>query len=107
MRSVTVHSGGNMQRLLIGISCALVMAAGPAAVQAQPTKNLKGTITAVSANSMTVKGPDGEVKFMINGQSKVTAPGGSTKTDAARAEGKTGAAITAILKPGQAVEVDY
>ena len=96
-----------MQRLLIGVSCALVMAAAPAAVQAQPTKNLKGTITAVSANSMTVKGPDGDVKFMINGQTKVTAPGGSTKTDAARAEGKTGPAVTAVLKTGQSVDVDY
>jgi len=96
-----------MQRLLIGVSCAFVMAAAPAVVQAQPTKNLKGTITAVSANSMTVKGPDGDVKFMLNGQTKVTAPGGSTQTAAARAEGKTGAAVTSILKAGQSVEVDY
>ncbi|MEO5896197.1 MAG: DUF5666 domain-containing protein [Vicinamibacterales bacterium] len=96
-----------MRRLLIGLGCAVALMLGPAAASAQPTKNVKGTITAVSASSITVKGPDGDVTLMINGQTRVTSPGGSTATKAARVEGKAGVVVTDILKTGQAVDIDY
>ena len=97
-----------MQRLLISLSCVVVLAAAPGGVQAQPTKNVKGTLTAVADNSITVNGPAGDMKFMVNGQSKVIAPGASTTTAAVKAQGGGAKPVlTAFLKTGQSVSVDY
>jgi len=96
-----------MRRLLIGLGCAVALMVGTATASAQPTKNVKGTLTAVSGNSITVKGPDGDVTLAIDRQTKVVTPGGSTATKAAKTEGKEGPGVTEILKTGQAVDVDY
>jgi hypothetical protein len=96
-----------MRRFLIGLGCAAAVMAGAATASAQPTKSFKGTITAVAPNSVTVKGPSGDMTFAVDAKTKVTVPGASTATKAAQAEGKTGPAITALLKDGQNVEVDY
>lgn len=75
--------------------------------QAQPTKTVKGAITAIAADSVTIKAADGnEMKFAIDAKTQVIAPGGTTKSNAAKPEGK-GVTATELLKTGQAVEVHY
>jgi|SRR5215203_1462681 len=97
-----------MQRLLLSIGCAIVLAAVPAAVQAQATKTVKGTLTAVEANSITVKGPDGDVTLSVDGKSRIIAPGASTTTEAVKKQGDGAKpALTAFLKTGQNVNVEY
>ena len=96
-----------MRRFILSIAAALMFVAEPAVVQAQPTKAVKGEITAIAADSVTVKAADGqEMKFAIDAKTQVIAPGGTTKSKAAKPEGK-GVAVTELLKVGQAVEVHY
>jgi len=96
-----------MQRLLLSFGMAIVMAAGAAPAQAQATKSVSGTITAVTPTSVTVKAASGDMVFAVDQKTMVVAPGGSTKTDAAKAEGKAGPVLTAVLKTGQNVDVQY
>ena len=96
-----------MGRLIIGIGCALVLAAGPVLAGAQPTKSVSGTITAMTGNSITVKAGAQDMTFAIDGTTEVIAPGGGTKARAAKAEGKAGTTVSEVLKTGQAVEVKY
>ena len=96
-----------MRRFIVSIAAALILAAGPAVGQAQPTKTVSGEITAIAVDSVTIKAADGkEMKFAIDAKSQVIAPGGTTKTKAAKTEGK-GVAATELLKAGQAVEIRY
>ena len=96
-----------MQRLLLSFGMAIVMVAGAAPAQAQATKTVSGTITAVTPTSVTVKAASGDMVFAVDQKTTVVAPGGSTKTDAAKAEGKAGPVLTAVLKAGQNVDVQY
>jgi hypothetical protein len=96
-----------MGRLIIGIGSALMLAAGPALAEAQPTKSVSGTITAISGSSITVKAGAQDMTFAIDGTTEVITPGGGTKSRAAKAEGKAGTTVTELLKAGQAVEVKY
>jgi Domain of unknown function (DUF5666) len=96
-----------MRRFILSIGAALLLATAPAVVLAQPTKTVSGEITAIAADSVTVKAADGqEMKFAIDSKTQVIAPGGTTKTSAAKVEGK-GVTVTEVLKAGQAVEVRY
>ncbi len=96
-----------MRRFILSIAAAVILAAGPAVVHAQPTKTVKGEITAIAADSVTVKAADGqEMKFAIDSKTQVIAPGGTTKSKAAKPEGK-GVGVTELLKAGQAIEVQY
>jgi ABC-type Fe3+-hydroxamate transport system substrate-binding protein len=96
-----------MQRLLLSFGMAIVMVAGAAPARAQATKSVSGTITAVTPTSVTVKAANGDMVFAVDQKTTVVAPGGSTKTDAAKAEGKAGPVVTAVLKAGQNVDVQY
>ena len=95
-----------MRQFMIGIGCAIALIAATAAAQEQPTKTVSGTISAIAADSVTVKAGDKEMTFAIDAKTQVIAPGGSTKSREAKAEGK-GTAIADVLKTGQAVEVRY
>lgn len=94
-----------MKSLIMGVGLALVLVAGPAL--AQPTKSVSGSITTIGANSVTVTAGGKEMTFAVDGKTQVITPGGSTRSRAAKAEGKPGPAITDLLKAGQAVEVRY
>jgi hypothetical protein len=96
-----------MKRLLTTIVCALVVASFPQFVGAQETKTAQGTVTAVSGSSITIKVKDREMTFAVDDKTEFTARGASTKTRAAKAEGKSGPLLTDIVKVGQGVEVRY
>jgi hypothetical protein len=56
---------------------------------------------------LTVKTPEKEMKFAVDGKTTVEAIGGSTKTRQAQAAGAAGPKLTAVLKAGQPVTVSY
>jgi Domain of unknown function (DUF5666) len=93
------------QRRTPGAVCAFLMAtgllayAGPAAAQ---TKTAQGTVTAVSARSMTVKVGGADMSFTIDEQTVVRASGAGTQT---RREG--GVKVADYIKTGGNVVVTY
>jgi hypothetical protein len=96
-----------MKRLIVMLGCAVLLAAAPPAAMAQATKTVKGSVTAVGADSITVKVGEKDMTFAVDGKTEVVAPGGSTKTREAKAAGKPGPMLTDVVKAGQAVEVTY
>ena len=82
----------------------LAFLATPAA--AQDAKS-RGTLTAMAADSITVKVGTTDMKFSVDDKTVVEAPGGSTKSRAAAAAGKAGPTLSEVLKVGDAVEVTY
>lgn len=96
-----------MKRLIAMLGCAVLLAAAPTAAMAQATKTVKGSVTAVGADSVTVKVGGKDMTFAVDAKTHVVAPGGSTKTREAKAEGKAGPMLTEVVKTGQAVEVSY
>ena len=84
--------------------CALLVSATPALAQ---TKTVKGKVTTVGANTITVDVAGKEMTFNVDTKTNVLARGGSTKTREAQAAGKTGPGITDVLKAGEPVEVAY
>jgi hypothetical protein len=86
----------------------MVLASAGAVIAApQETQAARGTVTAVSADSLTVTVKDVPVKFIVDRTTDVVAPGGGTMARAAKADGKTGVAITSVVKVGQSVDVKY
>jgi hypothetical protein len=75
-------------------------------VTAQESKS-RGTLTALAADSITVKVAQTEMKFAVDSKTVVEAPGGGTKTRAAQAAGQAGPKLSDVLKVGDAVEVSY
>ena len=95
-----------MKNLIAMLGCAALLAAPPVAM-AQGTKTVKGSVTAVGSDSITVNVAGKDMKFGVDATTRVVTPGGSTKARAAKEEGKTGPVLTDVVKTGQAVSVDY
>jgi hypothetical protein len=76
-------------------------------VQAQPVKKATGTVTAVAADSLTVKVRDKDMTFTVDSKTVVEAKGAGTKAKAAQAKGAAGAKLGDVVKAGDAVEVSY
>jgi len=93
-----------MKRLIAMFGCALLVSAMPALAQ---TKTVKGKVTTVGANTITVDVAGKEMTFNVDTKTNVLTRGGSTKTREAQAAGKTGPGITDVLKAGEPVEVAY
>jgi len=97
-----------MRQLVVGVIAGVfLLSTGIGTASAQPTKSVSGTVTAVGPDSVTVKVKDQDMKFAVDKTTEVIARGGSTAERAAKAEGKSGPAISTILKAGQSVEVKY
>jgi len=98
----------DMRRTVLAIALAVVALVGwPAShAFAQTTKTAKGTVTAVAADSVTVKAGAQEMKFAVDSATTVTATGAGTKTRKAEAEGGK-PKITELLSAGTPVEVKY
>jgi hypothetical protein len=94
-------------RLAIPLAALLMLAVGAPSASAQGTKKATGTVSAVSASSITIKAASGDMTFSVDKDTVITTPGGGTKEKAAKAEGKAGVPSTSLLKEGQAVEVSY
>ena len=97
-----------MRRTVLAIPLAVVALVGwpTSHAYAQETKTAKGTVTAVSADSVTVKAGAQDMKFAVDSSTAVTATGAGTKTRKAAEEGKK-PAITELLTAGTPVEVKY
>jgi hypothetical protein len=104
---------------LLGLApvCALAQGgaskpAPPAAKQPPPkppaakTLSAAGTVSAVTAASLTVKGAAAEWTFAVDNDTKVTARGASTKSAALKKDEKP-TIITEYVKVGDTVTVTY
>jgi len=102
-----------MKRVFGFLVVALLSVAVPATSSAQDKKKeaaaktatAMGSVTAVSATSLTVKGKE-EWTFAVDKDTKVTARGASTKTAEMKKENK-GTSITDVVKVGDQVRVSY
>ena len=104
-----------MKRVLM-FAAALALAAAPVFAQdkkpadkpAPPAKTLSasGAVTAVTADSLSVKGKAGEWTFAVDAKTQVTATGASHKTAAAKADAKP-TPITEFVHVGDEVAVKY
>jgi predicted RNA-binding protein with TRAM domain len=74
---------------------------------AQDTKMARGTITAMTGNSITVKVDGKDTTFNIDAKTDVTASGAGTATRKAEAAGKPGVTLSEVFKVGENVEVRY
>ena len=97
-----------MRQLVVGVvAVVFLLSSGVGTASAQPTKTVSGTVTAVGPDSLTVKVNDHDMKFVVDKTTEVIARGGTTAERAAKAEGKSGPALSTMLKAGQSVEVKY
>jgi hypothetical protein len=106
-----------MKRVLM-LAVALMLAAAPAFAQdkkpadkpAAPatvkTMSAAGAVTAVSADSLSVKGKTAEWTFAVDAKTQVIATGASHKTAAAKADAKP-TPITDFVHVGDQVAVKY
>jgi hypothetical protein len=67
----------------------------------------KGTVTAVAADTVTVKVAGKDTTFTIDAKTEVTAKGGTTATKEAQKEGMKGAKFSDVVKVGDEVDVSY
>jgi len=94
-----------MKRLITLLTCTVLVASSPALAQA--TKTVKGSVTNVGANTITVAVAGKDMTFNVDVKTTVVARGAGTKAKAAEAAGKTGPGVAEVLKAGDAVEVVY
>ena len=97
-----------MKRVMM-LFVAVLLAAAPAFAQdkaASKTLSASGKVSAVTADSVTVKGKDAEWTFAVDKATTVVAKGGSHKM-AAMKEDKKPAVITEFVTVGDDVAVKY
>ena len=82
-------------------------ATGAFAQQNANTDKARGTVSALGADSVTVKVRDQEMKFGVTPKTVVEARGAGTKGRAAQAAGQPGPKLSEVVKTGEAVEVSY
>ena len=99
-------------RQLTAFALGVLLLAAPALAQekakpaADKVLSASGVVSAVAADSVTVKGKAGEWKFAVDKDTMVTASGASRKTAALKDEKKP-AQITEYVKVGDSVDVKY
>lgn len=99
-----------MRRAFIGIAAglfAVVMTAPAALAQDKDTKWVRGTVTAVTGSSITVKAKGKDYTFAIDKTTEVEAPGGGTAQRAAEKAGEAGISVADVIKKGSGAEVRY
>jgi hypothetical protein len=92
---------GHFVRIVVGV---IAVVAGAAA---QETKTARGTVTAMSGDSVTVKAGAQELKFTVDTKTVLVASGAGTAERKAEASGKPGPRLADFVKTGDAVEVTY
>jgi hypothetical protein len=98
-----------MGRVVLAFSFALLLFVGLPATwaSAQDAKTATGTVTEISASSITVKVGSQDMKFTVDAKTVVEARGAGTMDRKAAAAGQAGPKLTDVIKTGQAVEVSY
>ena len=101
MRFLSVVALGGL--LLASPALAQEKAAKPAA---EKTLTATGVVSAVTADSLTVKGKDASWTFAVDKETHVSASGASRKTAALKSDQKP-ATLTEYVKVGDTVNVKY
>jgi hypothetical protein len=98
-----------MKRTLLALPLAALAIVGWPAVNAaaQETKTARGIVTAIGANSVTIRVREVNMTFAVDAKTMVEAVGAGTKTRQAESAGKAGPTLTEVVKTGQPVEVSY
>ena len=97
-----------MRRTLVALSLTLAVAGWPSTqALAQDAKTARGTVTAMAADTVTVKVANMDMTFTVDAKTSVEAVGAGTKTRAAQRAGAPGPKLADVIKVGQAVEVSY
>lgn len=98
-----------MKRTLIALALGALAVAGWPTTQllAQETKMARGTVTAIAADSVTVKVGDQEMKFSVDAKTNVEATGAGTRSRQAQAAGQPGPKLADVVKVGQPIAVSY
>jgi Domain of unknown function (DUF5666) len=86
---------------------AFVGGVGSQAFAQTAAKTARGTVTAMAADSLTVKVANVDMTFTVDAKTTVTARGAGTKAKAANQAGMTGPKMGDVIKVGQAVSVSY
>ena len=101
-----------MKRLLV-VALGILLLSSPAFAQDKAGKpaaakalTASGVVSAVSADSLTVKGKGGEWTFAVDKDTHVSASGASRKTAALKGDKKP-STISEYVKVGDAVDVKY
>ena len=68
---------------------------------------VRGTVSAIAGDRVTVKAMDQEMTFTVTPKTSVVARGAGTAAQAAEDEGKTGVKLADFVKVGEGVEVHY
>jgi hypothetical protein len=92
-------------KTLLAVCGAAVLAFATAA--AADSNWVRGTVKAVSADSVTVTVQGKDMTFKVDKATDLVGPGLGTKTREAKAAGQAGLAITQAMKAGDRVEVHY
>ncbi len=93
--------------VILGTALAFCLVMGLPTAQAQQTAFVRGTLTAMAGDTITVKVGNEDMTFSVDKSTRVIAPGGATKQKKAEEKGAEGAKIGDILKVGEGVEVHY
>jgi hypothetical protein len=96
-----------MRRTVLALSTTcwlVVLIASSAAAQ---DKTVRGTVTSMAADKLTIKTATGEMTFAVDAKTSVIVSGGGTATRAAEGAGKAGPQLSALLKAQDAVDVTY
>jgi hypothetical protein len=72
---------------------------------ASNTMSVSGTVSSISADSVTIKSKSGEWTFAVDQDTRVTSRGSSTKTTSSKANGK--ASVSDFVRVGDTVTVRY
>ena len=98
---------------LAAVALGVLLLAAPVAAQDKPAKpaadktlTVSGVVSAVTAESLTVKVKDADWTFVVDKSTHVSATGASRKTAALKSDKKP-AQITEYLKVGDSVNVRY
>ena len=98
-----------MRRTFVALALGALVVAGWPTTQAfaQATKTARGSVTAMAADSISVKVQSVDMKFTVDAKTTVEARGAGTKSKAAQAAGMAGPKLGDVVKVGDAVEVSY
>ncbi len=91
----------------LGFTLAFVCGVGSQAFAQTGAKTARGTVTAMAADSLTVKVANVDMTFTVDSKTMVTAAGAGTKDKAATQAGMSGPKMGDVIKVGQAVSVSY
>jgi hypothetical protein len=86
---------------------ALALSVAPTLTSADETKTVRGTVTSIGGDSITVKAMDKDMTFKVDKTTEVVAKGGGTAMREAQKLGAAGVKLTDIVKVGEGVEVKY